>query len=138
MRSKGYSIMEYGLYSVLFFNQFVDATAIENIHWRFYIVFVVFLVVETIIVYFFYVETRYVPLEEITKLFDGDKCVDQFCRGRSLQYRHPLIIFVLSSIYGLMMQKIQNRSQTIHLATNVCILMSMSVNQHNLYHGIHE
>jgi hypothetical protein len=27
---------------------------------------------ELVVVYFFYVETRYVPLEEIVKYFDGD------------------------------------------------------------------
>jgi hypothetical protein len=65
-------MMEWCLYGVLFFNQFVDNTAIENIGWKFYLVFVVFLVIEAIFVYFFYIETRYVPLEEVAKLFDGD------------------------------------------------------------------
>lgn len=64
--------MEWGLYGVLFFNQFVDDTALNNIGWRYYIVFIAFLILETLIVYFFYVETRYVPLEEIAKIFDGD------------------------------------------------------------------
>lgn len=40
--------------------------------WKFYLVFVVVLVIETAVVYFFYIETRYVLLEEISKLFDGD------------------------------------------------------------------
>lgn len=65
-------MMEWCLYGVLFFNQFVDNTAIENIQWKFYLVFVVFLVIEAIVVYFFYIETRHVPLEEVAKLFDGD------------------------------------------------------------------
>ena len=32
----------------------------------------VWLAVELIVVYFFYIETRYTPLEEIAKHFDGD------------------------------------------------------------------
>ncbi|OIW29123.1 hypothetical protein CONLIGDRAFT_682040 [Coniochaeta ligniaria NRRL 30616] len=48
--------MEYGLYRILFFNQFVDPIALKNmlknIQWKFYLVFVVVL--------------------EISKLFDGD------------------------------------------------------------------
>ncbi|EED13468.1 hexose transporter, putative [Talaromyces stipitatus ATCC 10500] len=72
MRAKGYTVMEYALYGALFFNQFVNATALNNIHWKYYIFYCCFLGFELVIVYFFYVETRYVPLEEIVKYFDGD------------------------------------------------------------------
>lgn len=46
--------------------------ALDNIGWKYYIFYCCFLGFELIIVYFFYVETRYVPLEEIVKYFDGD------------------------------------------------------------------
>jgi hypothetical protein len=35
-------------------------------------VYDVWIVIELIVVYFFYIETRYTPLEEIAKHFDGD------------------------------------------------------------------
>ena len=35
-----------------------------------------FLVFEVGIIYFFVVETRYTPMEEINKFFDGDSAID--------------------------------------------------------------
>jgi MFS family permease len=72
MRAKGYTIMEFAMYIALFFNQYVNPIALENIHWRYYIFYCCFLFVEVIVIWFFYPETRYLPLEEITKIFDGD------------------------------------------------------------------
>ncbi|KAJ5146580.1 uncharacterized protein N7515_001144 [Penicillium bovifimosum] len=72
MRAKGYTIMEYAMYIPLFFNQYVNPIALENIHWRYYIFYCCFLAVEVVVIWFLYVETRYMPLEEITKIFDGD------------------------------------------------------------------
>ena len=72
MRAKGYTAMEYALYVTLFFNQYVNSIALDNIQWRYYIFYCVFLLAELLIIYFFFVETKYLALEEITKLFDGD------------------------------------------------------------------
>ncbi|KAI1334733.1 putative hexose transporter [Xylariaceae sp. FL0016] len=72
MRAKGFTLMEYGLYISLFFNQYVNPIAMENIHWRYYIFYCCFLVLEIVVIYFFYPETRYLPLEEVAKVFDGD------------------------------------------------------------------
>jgi hypothetical protein len=44
----------------------------QNIGWHYYIFYCVFLSFECVVIYFLYVETRYVPLEEVTKLFDGE------------------------------------------------------------------
>lgn len=64
--------MEFAMYIALFFNQYVNPIALENIQWRYYIFYCCFLAVEVVVIWFFYVETRYMPLEEITKIFDGD------------------------------------------------------------------
>ncbi|OGE56919.1 hypothetical protein PENARI_c002G08003 [Penicillium arizonense] len=72
MRAKGYTIMEFAMYVALFFNQYVNPIALDNIHWRYYIFYCCFLAVEIVVIWFFYVETRYMPLEEVTKVFDGD------------------------------------------------------------------
>ncbi|KAJ5924933.1 hypothetical protein N7454_007572 [Penicillium verhagenii] len=76
MRAKGYTIMEFALYIALFFNQYVNPIALDNIGWRYYIFYCCFLAVEVVVVWAFYVETRYVPLEEIARIFDGDDIVD--------------------------------------------------------------
>jgi sugar porter (SP) family MFS transporter len=72
LRAKGFAVMEYALYGALFFNQYVNPIALDSIHWKYYIVYCVFLAFEVVVIYFLYVETRYVPLEEVTKLFDGE------------------------------------------------------------------
>ena len=53
-------------------NQYVNPIAIKHIGWKYYIVYDVWIVLELIVVYFFYIETRYTPLEEIAKHFDGE------------------------------------------------------------------
>jgi MFS family permease len=72
LRAKGFTIMEVALYGALFFNQYVNPIALDAIAWKYYIFYCCFLLFEVIVIYFLYVETRYVPLEEITKLFDGE------------------------------------------------------------------
>lgn len=53
-------------------NQYVNPIAMDNIGWKYYIVYDVWIAVELVVVYFFYIETRYTPLEEIAKHFDGE------------------------------------------------------------------
>ena len=43
-----------------------------NISWRYYIVYCVWLAVELVVVYFFYIEPKNTPLEEIAKHIDGE------------------------------------------------------------------
>ncbi|EXJ68776.1 uncharacterized protein A1O5_07707 [Cladophialophora psammophila CBS 110553] len=72
LRAKGFTIMEYALYGALFFNQYVNPIAMNALGWKYYIVYCVFLLFEVFVIYFFYAETKYLPLEEITKIFDGE------------------------------------------------------------------
>ena len=53
-------------------NQYVNPIAIKHIGWKYYIVYDVWIAVELIVVYFFYIETKNTPLEEIARHFDGD------------------------------------------------------------------
>lgn len=75
----------------LFFNNYVNPVALDAINWKYYIVFCCWLSFEFVVVYFvsrplirrsnpstnrrikLFVETRYTPLEEIAKYFDGDE-----------------------------------------------------------------
>jgi hypothetical protein len=71
------------------FNQYVNPVGLEALAWKFYFVYIVVLVIECLVIYFFYVETRgpvcisdhgsranwanffLQSLEEIAVLFDG-------------------------------------------------------------------
>lgn len=54
----------------------MNAIAVEALAWKYYLFYCVFLVFEVGIIYFFVVETRYTPMEEINKFFDGDSAID--------------------------------------------------------------
>lgn len=53
------------------FNQYVNPLGLEALQWRFYLVYVAILVIECLVIYFYFVETRGPTLEEIAVLFDG-------------------------------------------------------------------
>jgi hypothetical protein len=73
LRAKGLAIMFFCVNAALFFNNYVNPIALAAIRWKYYIVYVVWLLVELIVVYFFYPETRGPTLEEMAKIFDGDE-----------------------------------------------------------------
>jgi len=73
IRAKGMAVMFMFVNLALFFNNYVNPIALGKISWKYYIVYCVWLAVELAVVYFFFVETRYTPLEEIAKYFDGDE-----------------------------------------------------------------
>lgn len=75
IRAKGMTLMFLMVDLALFFNQYVNPIALDDIKWKYYIVYCAWLAVELIVVYFFYIETRYTPLEEIAKHFDGEGAV---------------------------------------------------------------
>jgi hypothetical protein len=56
----------------IFFNVFVNPIALDSIKWKYYIVYVVLLIVITATVYFFYPETNGHTLEEMARIFDGE------------------------------------------------------------------
>jgi hypothetical protein len=76
LRAKGYTWLNFCVTAALFFNQYVNAIALEALQWKYYLFYCVFLAFEIIIIYFFIVETRYTPMEEIAKFFDGEDAVD--------------------------------------------------------------
>lgn len=105
IRAKGLTVMFLMVDAALWFNQFVNPIALDDITWRYYIgksrqqelscstleqlltvlqVYCVWLLIEFGVVYFFYIETRYTPLEEIAKHFDGD---DAIVGGAEATYR---------------------------------------------------
>lgn len=72
LRAKAATAGGFVTMAAVFFNQFINPVAMKAIHWKYYIVYCVFLGFEVYFLYFFVVETRYVPMEEIAKYFDGE------------------------------------------------------------------
>jgi sugar porter (SP) family MFS transporter len=72
MRAKGMCYMFAMVDVALFFNTYINPIALNHIGWKYYIVYCVWLAFELAFVYFFYIETRNTPLEEIAKHFDGE------------------------------------------------------------------
>ncbi|KIM93674.1 hypothetical protein OIDMADRAFT_137244 [Oidiodendron maius Zn] len=54
------------------FNQYVNPIGLLNLAWKYYFVYIVVLVIECLVIYFYFVETRGPTLEEIALLFDRD------------------------------------------------------------------
>lgn len=73
IRAKGYVWLNFTVTAALFFNQYANSPAIDALAWRYYIFYCVFLAFEIFIIYFYLIETRYTPMEEINKYFDGDE-----------------------------------------------------------------
>ncbi|KAI6340862.1 hypothetical protein MCOR30_002405 [Pyricularia oryzae] len=73
LRAKAAMIGGFITMAAVFFNQFINPIALKALAWRYYIVYCVFLGFEVWFIYFFVVETRYVPIEEIAKFFDGEQ-----------------------------------------------------------------
>lgn len=76
MRSKGVTLVLATASGSLVISSFCNSIAMDNIGWRYYIVFCVILVFVVLNTYFFYPETKGYSLEEIAVLFDGRKPVD--------------------------------------------------------------
>ena len=73
LRAKGLAIMFFCVNAALFFNNYVNPIALAAIGWKYYLVYVSWLLVELLVVYFFYPETRGPTLEEMARIFDGDE-----------------------------------------------------------------
>lgn len=76
LRAKGYTWLNFCVCVSLFFNQYINGIALDAIHWKYYIAYCIFLAFEVFIVYYFVIETRYTPMEEIAKFFDGEDAID--------------------------------------------------------------
>ena len=72
LRAKASIWASFVILVAVFFNQYINGIALDAIHWKYYIVYCCFLVVEVFVVWRYVVETRYTPMEEIAKYFDGE------------------------------------------------------------------
>lgn len=71
IRAKGMATYVFSTKAAVFVNQFVNPIGLQRIGWKFYIVYVAILAVESFIAYGWFVETKGKTLEEIAVIFDG-------------------------------------------------------------------
>lgn len=74
LRAKGLMIMNLTVQSALVLGNYTNPIAWKNLphHWNFELFYTVWIFLELLFVYFFYVETRGPTLEELAKIFDGE------------------------------------------------------------------
>ena len=71
LRTKGLSFFYFVQFCFMILSTFTVPIGLENLRWRFYIIFVVWVMVEFVGVYLMFPETKGPPLEEIAYIFDG-------------------------------------------------------------------
>ncbi|KEY73196.1 hypothetical protein S7711_04162 [Stachybotrys chartarum IBT 7711] len=74
LRARGLMIMNFFIQVALTIGNQTNPIALRNLpnNWNFWCFYTVWIAVELVFVYFFYIETKGPTLEEIAKLFDGD------------------------------------------------------------------
>lgn len=73
LRSRYITCMLVAVAAGLFFSNYVNPIALEKITWHFYICYAVWLFIQSLVVWFFYIETKGRSLETIAIAFDGDE-----------------------------------------------------------------
>jgi hypothetical protein len=71
MRTTGLAVCYFaqGCFNIM--SSFTTPIGLEEIQWKFYIVFVIWVIIEFVVVYFLFPETKGPSLEDIAILFDG-------------------------------------------------------------------
>ncbi|KAL0576106.1 hypothetical protein V5O48_005880 [Marasmius crinis-equi] len=72
LRAKGFTIFNFVISLALIFNQYVNPVALDNITWKYYVVYVCWIAFEFVFLYLYVIETRGLTLEETAALFDGE------------------------------------------------------------------
>ncbi|CAG8973376.1 hypothetical protein HYALB_00000139 [Hymenoscyphus albidus] len=75
LRAKGLMIMNLVVQATLVLGNYTNPIAWDNLphHYHLSLIYTIWIFVELVFVYFFYIETRGPTLEELAKIFDGDE-----------------------------------------------------------------
>jgi MFS family permease len=110
-RAKGISMALMTTQLAVFFNIFVNPIALEAIQWKYYLVYVAILIGITAVIWFFYPETNGHSLEEMARIFDGDRAevIAEGVAGEAVERR--------LSVGGKVVvdEKISAREGTVHV-----------------------
>ncbi|KAL4898922.1 hypothetical protein BDW74DRAFT_184281 [Aspergillus multicolor] len=71
LRATGMSVLIFTNKAALFFNQFVNPIGMDDLGWKYYLVYVAWLLVEVVLFYVFFPETFGKTLEKIAEVFDA-------------------------------------------------------------------
>lgn len=85
IRAKGMAVQGLCVNLALFFNSYVNPIALGALGWKYYLVYVCWLVVELAVVWKWYVETKGRTLEELAEIFDGDQAPLVIAEARRLE-----------------------------------------------------
>ncbi|KAF5689687.1 hexose transporter [Fusarium circinatum] len=77
LRARGLVLYNLFVACALIFNQYANPIGVTNSGWKYYITYDVWLAVEAIVVYFLFVETRGLSLEETALVLDGPEMGDK-------------------------------------------------------------
>ncbi|KAF2491808.1 general substrate transporter [Lophium mytilinum] len=83
IRSKGLTVELLSVYGSLIILAFVNPIALNNIGWKYYIVFDVFLGVICAVTFFLFPETKGHSLEEIAEVFDGPNAMSGVAKDQA-------------------------------------------------------
>lgn len=76
-RNRGIALFQFWGRAAAFFTTFVNPIGLDNIEWKWLIVYCVFLVYEIIFVWFLFPETSNRTLEELTFLFEDKELAEK-------------------------------------------------------------
>ncbi|KAF8192364.1 hexose transporter [Mycena galopus ATCC 62051] len=85
IRAKGFNIFSFTSSLALIFNQYVNPVALDAIDWKYYIVYCVWLLFESVFIFFYLIETKNRTLEETAAIFDGENVTDQIVISAAVQ-----------------------------------------------------
>ncbi|KAA8899397.1 general substrate transporter [Sphaerosporella brunnea] len=94
IRAKGLTMQQFWGRAATFINTFVNPIGLDNIGWRYYIWYCVWLVCEGIIIWWIYPETSNRTLEELAFLFEGQDAQDEANArvGKGLAQHHEHVV----------------------------------------------
>ena len=76
LRAMGLSILVFSTKAASFFNQFVNPVGMDSLGWKYYLVYVGWLLVEIVVFWWLYPETKGYTLERIQEAFGEDVKLD--------------------------------------------------------------
>ncbi|KAJ7599032.1 hexose transporter, partial [Mycena floridula] len=73
LRAKGLNVFSFTISVALIFNQYVNPIALGHIGWKYYLVYIVWIIFEFVFLKLYLVETKNLTLEETAAIFDGEE-----------------------------------------------------------------